>query len=179
MAPVRSSSFGAVAQVWGLAGVFALLGNAVFRLAPRALEALSSPLSGLQWCLLVGFAGFMAYAEGYRGFQRQFSPRVVVRSRWLRDNPRPLLVLLAPACCMGLVYASRKRLVVSWTILTMVVGLIVGVRLLAQPWRGIVDCGVIVGLSWGLVAIVGWLLAAARGTPLPVPVDLPEPVAAA
>lgn len=178
MTSVRSSSLGAVAQLWGLSGVFALIGSAVLRLTPKALEAMTSPLSLLQWVLLIGFVGFMAYAEGYRGFQRQFSPRVVVRSRWLRDNPRPLLVILAPAFCMGLIHANRKRLVVSWTILCMVVCLIVSVRLLAQPWRGIVDCGVVVGLSWGLAAIVGWLVAAARGRTLPVPVDLPEPASA-
>lgn len=171
----RPSPLGRAAQVWGLLGVFALIGNAVVRLAPIAVEGVSSTLTPIQWVVLIGFTGFMAYAEGYRGFQRQFSPRVVVRSRWLRDNPRPLLVLLAPAFCMGLIHANRKRLIVSWSILSMVVLLIIGVRTLSQPWRGIIDFGVVVGLSWGLTAIFGWLVAAGRGATLPVAVDLPEP----
>lgn len=172
-APPRTA-LGTVGQVWGVVGVLALLGSAVYRLTPYAVEAVTSPLTPVQWGVLVVYVAFMAHAEGYKGFQRQFSPRVVARARWLRDHPTPLRVALAPAFCMGLFHATRKRLIVSWVISLMVVGLVILVKLLDQPWRGIVDAGVVVGLTWGIVALLAWLVAGARGRALPVPPDVPE-----
>jgi hypothetical protein len=55
---------------------------------------------------------------------------------------------------MGYFYATRKRMIVSWAVTSGIVLLILAVRLLPQPWRGIVDLGVVAGLTWGLVAIV-------------------------
>ena len=55
----------------------------------------------------------------------------------------------------------------------MVVVLIIGVRMLEQPWRGIVDAGVVVGLTWGLLAILGWGIGAAMGRDLGIPPDVP------
>ena len=54
-----------------------------------------------------------------------------------------------------------------------IVGLIVLIRKLDQPWRGIVDAGVVVGLGWGLVAT---LWAGGRdlcGRPIAIDLDLP------
>lgn len=164
---------GTLAALWGVLGVAWLLGSAVLRLAPKAAAALEAPLSPLQWAFGIGFGLFMAYAEGYRGFQRAFSPRVVARARWLRRHPRPLPALLAPLFCMGLFHATPKRLRVSWGITLMVVGLIAGVRHLPAPWRGLVDAGVVVGLSWGTAAILGWGLVALTGGALPVAPDVP------
>lgn len=172
--PPSRSPLGLLAQVWGVVGVVGLLGSAVVRLTPYAVEALQSPLTGLQWAALVAYVAFMAHAEGYKGFQKQFSPRVVVRARWLRDHATPLQALLAPAFCMGLFHATRKRLIVSWAITLMVVVLVVLVKLLDQPWRGIVDAGVVVGLGWGLIAMAAWQVAQWRGRTLPVPPDVPE-----
>lgn len=171
----RGGIVGTLGAVWGVAGVVWLLGHAVVRLVPRAWEALSSPLTPVQWAGLVLVVLFMAYTEGYKGFQKAFSPRVVARAVWLRDHPRAWLVLLAPVFCMGMVHATRKRLAVSWGITLMVVLLILGVRQLPHPWRGIVDAGVVVGLSWGVLAILGWAVPALRGRALPVPPDVPEP----
>ena len=36
----------------------------------------------------------------------------------------------------------------------MLIALVVVVRDFDQPWRGIVDGGVVVGLTWGLVALL-------------------------
>lgn len=167
------SLHGHLAAAWGCAGVVALLLSAIGRLAPIAAEALAGPLDAVHWVFLVGWVVFMGYGEGYRGFQKAFSPRVIARAVWLRDNPTVLRTLLAPALCMGLVHATRKRLIVSWAISLMVVALIVGVKHLPAPWRGLVDVGVVVGLSWGLIAILGWGIAHLRGVPLPTPPDVP------
>ncbi len=143
---------GAFGALWGFSGVVALLGCAIWRLAPRALEAFQSPLTGWQWTFLVGFAIFMLVAEGYRGFQKKFSPRTAARVKHLRDHPRPLHVLLAPAFCMGYFHAKRKTQVVAICLTLGIVLLVVLVRLLPSPWRGIVDFGVVLGLSYGIAS---------------------------
>ena len=73
------SPLGTLASVWGIAGVVVLLSTAVIRLWPIAMEALQAPLTIIQRVFLVGWVIFMAYTEGYRGFQKAFSPRVVSR----------------------------------------------------------------------------------------------------
>jgi hypothetical protein len=75
---------------------------------------------------------------------------------------------------MGLFHATRKRLVVSWSVLSGVVVLVVAVRMLEQPWRGIVDAGVVVGLAWGLLALACNTVRAVRGLPVPGSADLPD-----
>ena len=172
--PPQPGAIGNIAAVWGIVGVCMLLLSALLRLAPVAWDALTGPLTGGQWAFTVGFAVFMAYGEGYRGFQKAFSPRVIARARWLRHRPSPARVLLAPMFCMGLFHATAKRMKVSWSITSMVVLLIVSVGQLPAPWRGLVDAGVVLGLTWGLLAILGWGVWTLRGGPLPVPPDVPD-----
>jgi len=151
-----------------------LLGSAIWRLAPIAWEALTGPLTPLQMMFGVLWVAFMAYSEGYRGFQKAFSPRVVVRAIWLKDHPRPWLVALAPLFCMGMVHATRKRLIVSWVLFTVIVGFVVAVKLAPAPWRGLIDTGVVVGLSWGIASIAAVLFQASRGRVPVTPSDVPE-----
>ena len=40
------------------------------------------------------------------------------------------------------------------------VAIVVFVRMLAQPWRGIIDAGVVLGLAWGVVSIVYYVVRA-------------------
>ncbi|MBO85226.1 MAG: hypothetical protein CL927_07695 [Deltaproteobacteria bacterium] len=173
MPPNNTKLMGTLAAAWGVLGVLVLLGSAIFRLSPIAWSALSGPLQPVQYAFVVGWVLFMAYGEGYRGFQRAFSPRVVARAAWLRHHPTPMRLLLAPAFCMGFFHATRKRLLVSWIITVGVVVLIVGVKFIPDPWRGLVDAGVVVGLSWGLLAIVAWGLGHLVGRPLPTAPDVP------
>jgi hypothetical protein len=83
------------------------------------------------------------------------------------------LAALAPLFCMGLVHATRRRLAISWGILVGLIALVIAVQRLDQPWRGIVDAGVVVGLSWGLVATLFYFAAALAGRGPDVPLDLP------
>jgi len=138
--------------VWAIMGVSALLLNAIVRLAGRGWEALQMDLSAVQWVVLVVFALFMMVAEGYRGFQKKFSPRTAARVRYIRENPTGLRVLLAPFFAMGFFDANRKTFLVAWILTIMIIVLIIAVSFLAQPWRGIVDVGVVLGLSWGLIS---------------------------
>jgi hypothetical protein len=165
---------GGAAAVWGLSGTILLLAQAVWRMLPVVAEAFTHHRLGVaHWAGAVAGVAFMGFYEGYKGFQRGFSPRVVVRALHLARNPRPLHVLLAPLFCMGLLHASRRRLVASWAILCLVVAAVAAVRGVPQPARGIVDLGVVVGLAWGLVALLAYALRAAAGLPPRVPADLP------
>ncbi len=145
---------GILVSLWGLAGVVLLLASAVYRLTPLALEALSSSMLWYHWTFLAFILFFMAYAEGYRAFQLGFSPRVAARARYLRRHRNVLHAFLAPLFCMGYFHAPKRRRVTSISVTAGIIVLIILVRLLPQPWRGIVDAGVVVGLAWGLVSLL-------------------------
>jgi hypothetical protein len=149
--------WGWVGALWGGLGVSALLGFAIYRLAPVAWTALGMDLTGLQWGILVVWVLGMGVGEGYRGFQRAFSPRVAARCRHLRDHPTPLRVLTAPIFAMAFYGAPRRRRVAAFALSAGIVVLVLLVRRLEQPWRGIVDAGVVLGLAWGLVSLmIAW-----------------------
>lgn len=166
---------GRVVFFWGVGGVLAILFNAIFRLWPVVKEALAMDLTALQWAGLILSVAFLGYAEGYKAFQRGFSPRVVARALALGRRPQLLRAVLAPIFCMQLFGAVRRRLIVSWCVTLGVFGLILWVRSLPQPWRGIVDAGVVVALSWGSGAILWFSWWALSGRPLSVSDDIPGP----
>jgi hypothetical protein len=151
---------GVFGAIWGLAGVIVLLGSAVYRLSPIGIDAFSYELLWYHWASLLLFVVFMAYAEGYRGFQQRFSPRVAARARYLMNHPAPLHALLGPLFCMGFFHATRRRKITSFSVTAGIVMLVIMVRFLPQPWRGIVDLGVVVGLAWGLVSLVVFMFQA-------------------
>jgi len=163
----------ALAWSWGVGGVLLLCGRAVWALVPKVIQAFEHSLTPLQIGAALGWMGFMAYFEGYRGFQKAFAPRVVARTQYLARNPTALELLLAPMFAMGLIRATKKRLLVSWWLLIGVTFLVLMVRLLPQPWRGLIDAGVVLGLSWGCLAIVAWCVATWRGIENPISRDLP------
>ncbi len=142
-----------------------ILGSALSRLTPRVFEALDLGLGPVHWVFGIVWIAFMAYSEGYRGFQLRASPTVVARAFHLADNPRPLHMLLAPLFCMGYFHGSRRRLLTSWGVSTAIVGLVLIVHRIPQPWRGLVDAGVVVGLTWGVIAMLIFAVLAQRGAP--------------
>lgn len=154
---------GTLATAWGIGGVLLLLAQALYRLVPRALEALAMELSAPQWIVLAVWLAFMGYAEGWRGFHQRFSPKVVERAFTLREAPTPLRGLLAPAYAMALFGAPRRAMIVSWSLLVGIVALVILVRFVPQPWRGIVDAGVVLGLTIGSVSIAFHTARALRG----------------
>ena len=145
---------GWIGAIWGLAGVLALLGCAIYRLTPRALEAIRADLSSLQWGILIVWVVFMLVAEGYRGFQKKFSPRTAARIRHLRDHPLPLHVALAPLFCMGYFHALRKTRIIAFALTFGILLLVISVHYVPKPWRGIIDAGVVLGLSYGVISLI-------------------------
>jgi hypothetical protein len=139
----------------------------VYRLAPVALQALDSDLFWYHWLVFSVNLGLMAFYEGYRGFQQNFSPRLVARARYLRHHPTPLRILLAPMFCMAYFDAPKPRIVRVWILTVVIAVLIIIFRLLPQPWRGILDAGVVVGLSWGIVATLFLCIQSLRNSHFP------------
>ena len=149
-------SLGSLAALWGVGGALAILGYAVSKMVWHTSEAFSGDyqLNIWHYLLLVVWTFFMAYSEGYKGFQKGYSPRVASRAVYLRDKSTWLRFALAPFFCLGFFHAPRKRKI---TVVVLVIGislLVYFFRMIAQPWRGVLDLGVIVGLSWGIIATV-------------------------
>lgn len=159
---------------WGIGGVLLLLIFAVYRLTPMVLALEILTLTLLHWAALVFSIGYMIYAEGYKGFHLAFAPRVVLRANYLRENPRTDLVLLAPLFCMGYIHATRRRRLLSIGLTLMIIGFIIVARILPQPWRGILDAGVVSGLTVGIGSII-YFIFREQMTPgsIHVPLEVP------
>jgi hypothetical protein len=170
----KNTVLSTIGALWGLSGVLALLGSATYRLAPRAVDAFSYPFSLLHWSALMIIVLGMAYAEGYKGFQQAFSPRTAARARYLRNHPRPLHLVLAPLFCMGYFHATRRRQITSLSITFGIIGLIVLVHFIVQPWRGIIDAGVVVGLLWGILSLLYYSVMALFAREFPFSPEVPD-----
>lgn len=152
-----------------------ILAQAIYRLAPLAWQPIDEgQLAYYHWVLYGLSIFFNGYSEGYKAFQLQVAPRIMARASHLAANPRPLHVALAPLYCMALFHASRKRLIISWSVYVGIVTIVIVVRQLSQPWRGIVDAGVVVGLSWGVLAILVAFVDLVRGGELESSPELPS-----
>jgi hypothetical protein len=134
--------------------VVLLLASAVYRLSVTALGAFASSWRWYHMIFFLFVIAFMAYAEGYRAFQQRFSPRVAARAKYLVGHPKIFRVLFAPIFCMGFFHATKKRRITSISVTAGIIVLVLLVRAVPQPWRGIVDLGVVVGLTWGIVSII-------------------------
>lgn len=170
---------GFVGALWGIAGITALLGWAVVRLTPYVLEALQQDLQWYHWALLLLNVLFMSYTEGYKGFQLGAAPRVAARVRYLYQNPTWLHVIFSPLFCSSYFHTTRRRLIARYLLTTMIVFLIVIVSHFHQPWRGIVGAGVLIGLAWGLAAILYYSIKALWVDEFDCSPELPEPVSGA
>ena len=78
---------------------------------------------------------------------------------------------------MGMLHATRKRKIVSFSVTLGVAAIVAGVKRLPYPWRNIIDAGVVAGLSWGSLSILilyvnSWLTG---NPPSHVDAALPEP----
>lgn len=152
-----------LAPVWGVAGVALLLGFAVYRLLPFVVELSTYQLQS--WHVAVGFIWcvFMLYSEGYKAFYQQFAPRVVARASVLPKHATLLRVILAPLFCIGYFGAPKHRVLIAYGLAAGIIALIVLVHFVAQPWRGIIDSGVVLGLVAGILSLVWWSFQQLRG----------------
>ena len=153
---------GILSWYWGLGGIVALLVASVARLGAVSVDSIGYDWSVWHWLVLIVHTLFMAYAEGYRGFQLSFAPRVVARAWHLRQNPTLVCALLAPLFCMGYFKTTRRRLISAYVLTLSIVMLIILFQSLGQPLRGLLDVGVVVGLGWGTASMLSFALKALR-----------------
>lgn len=150
--------FGTVGTLWGVAGAITLLSFALTRMTAHTAEAFRHELGIWHYVVMVLWTGFMAYSEGYKGFQKGYSPRVAARALYLRDKCTWLRLVLAPLFCMGFFHATRKRKITVVVLLGVITAIVILFRYIPQPWRGVLDLGVVVGLSWGIIATLVYLI---------------------
>lgn len=156
--------WGLAAAAWGAAGFAGLLVFAIARLLGVVAAGAAERWDWTHWTVCAVNAVFMAWSEGYRGFQLRFSPRTAARVKWLANNPTLARGLLAPLFAMAYFGAPRGRVAATWVLTAAIVVAIVAVHSLPQPWRAALDVGVVIGLGWGL-ATFGWWLRRVFGTP--------------
>ncbi len=166
--------FGNIAAIWGFAGVCLFLGSAIVRLGQIGLQINIVDLEVKHWLVMVIWISFMAYYEGYKGFQKGFSPRVAARLRYLKDNANYKRLMLAPLFCLGYFDAERRRIIFVCC-LTLVIFLIIQlVEYIPMPWRAILDLGVVVGLGWGLTSMIIFTIQAFIKPDFDFPAGVPD-----
>ena len=166
---------GLLGAFWGVGGFAAVLVVTIYRLTPGAIDTFSNDLQWYHWSALIVSALLMAYLEGYRGFQRGLAPRIAARAKYVAQHPNMLRVVLSPLFCVGYFQATRRRKISAYALTVAIGGLIVLVRLLGDPWRGIVDIGVVVGLSWGLLSLLAMSARAFGSDGFAHPPEVPSP----
>lgn len=144
---------GYLAVAWAYVGFFGLIGTAIVRIWGYVQPLRTYDWRPFEWMVLAVTLLGMLYAEGWKGFYLKLAPRFAARARFLRSNPTILRVLLAPFFCVGYFYAPRKRKIASYALTFGIILLVILVRKLDQPWRGIIDAGVVVGLGFGLASM--------------------------
>lgn len=150
----RGTLTGVLGAAWGIGGIAALLLYAVVQLTGYVSAAVADGLAPAEWLLLAANVTLMVWAEGVRGFQQRFAPRVAARALALRERPEPVTVLLAPLYCVGYFRATPGLRRLAWVGTGLIVAAVLAVQQVGQPWRGILDAGVVAGLTWGTLAVL-------------------------
>lgn len=151
---MTSKPAGMATSAWALVGVSALFASAAYRLGERGLDVIRNGLGGWEWAALAGLTVVFVYGEGVLALDRKWVPGLMRRIRELRRERSLVLRLLAPLYGLSLIGAPRRKLVLSWLGTAAIVGAILLVRALPEPWRGIVDFAVAAALALGLVSIL-------------------------
>jgi len=167
-------SFGLVVLwLWGIGFDLFILGGACIGLVPRALEALRHPLTWGQKCAYAASVLLIGVIEGYFAFHRSFAPMLAARVYHLMRYPHPsaltnaALCAVLPAYSFALFYAPLRRVIISWAVVVSVTAIVIIVHHLPQPWRGIIDGGVVAGLGFGTFSTAIFAVRVAWEFPLP------------
>ncbi|HSM05844.1 MAG TPA: hypothetical protein VK858_14600 [Longimicrobiales bacterium] len=145
---------GRLAAGWAITGVGALFLFAIVRLGARGISVVASGLGPSQWAVFGLLLLLFVVFEGRAALQARWVPMLVRRARDLRGSAAPSHRLLAPLYGMSLVGASPRRLVRAWLGTLAVIVAILLVRVLPDPWRGLIDLSVAAALAWGLGALL-------------------------
>lgn len=149
-----------LAMAWGALGCSCYLSYGMKKVMPIVMNGLQMMDTGFHWSLLFMTLLFFAYFEGYKGFQKGFSPRVVTRAWVVAERSSNTTALpfwhkvMAPWFCIGYFHGTRKRVITSWCVTAGIFLIVIGVKKMPNPYRAIVDAGVMLGLSWGAISII-------------------------
>ncbi len=145
---------GRLAALWAIAGVAALFLFAIVRLGERGISVVASGLGPNQWIIFGLLLLVFVVVEGRAALQGRWVPMLVRRAGELRRSTARGHRILAPLYGMSLVGAPPRRLARAWLGTLAVVAAILLVRVLPDPWRGLIDLSVAAALAWGLGAIL-------------------------
>ncbi len=115
----------------------------------------------------------MLLSMGYMGLYKNFSPRVASRAKYLSQNPDLRNVIFAPLFCMALFHTNRNRQLLSAGFLLVMTLMVIVIKFIDQPWRGIIDFGVILSLVFGLISLLVFTAQAFQNK-LNYPLELPK-----
>jgi len=79
---------------------------------------------------------------------------VAARARYLYDHGDTVSMFFAPLFCAGYFRIVRSRQIAIFALTIGITVLVNAVRQMPQPYRGIADAGVVVGLTYGLVVVL-------------------------
>lgn len=141
---------------WAVLANAAMFAHVAFGLAARTVHVAQEGLTTGQWSLMLGLMLLVGYLEGYRVLHHRVAPAIVARAHQAsrRDGASVLDVVSAPFQALGLVRAPTRTLVRAWLCVVLHAPVIVGLRALAEPWRGIIDGAV----ATSLLFVVGSML---------------------
>ncbi len=168
-----------IGVIWGVGGLAGVLVYAAISLGRYTVDAIAGGLDTPEWLALIANVVFMAWAEGYRGFQRRFSPRVAARALDLYQHPTTARLWLAPFFCTGYFGATGRLRRTVWIGTGLIVLAVLAFSRLPQPWRGILDAGVLAGLVWGTVSLLALALVTFRRQRALIPAEVPARVPSA
>ena len=95
------------------------------------------------------------------------------RARHIRNHPNLVRIVLAPLFCMGYFETTRRRLVSVYLLTIGIVVLVIMFHQLSQPWRGVLDAGVVFGLAWGVISLLWCSFTALGKADYPYSPELP------
>ena len=101
--------FGLIGFIWGFVGVSLILLHGITCVYPYVVTLDFSKMFWYHYLSLIISIIFLGYAEGYKGFQLSFSPRVAQRLKLVFKNPSFVNVVLSPLFCMGFFGISKRE----------------------------------------------------------------------
>ncbi|PCJ90121.1 MAG: hypothetical protein COA46_12245 [Porticoccaceae bacterium] len=139
---------------WGVFGVATFLLSAIYRIWPGVENIFYAQNDPAAYFLLAVLTPLMLYLEGYRGFYKSFTPRVVSRAKLLGHESPLHQKIMAPLFCMGFICSSLQRKFSLYMIILGIYGLVIWVKSLSQPWRWVIDLSVSIALFFGVLTIM-------------------------
>jgi len=145
---------GIAAGVWGILGFSVLVGNALRGMSAEIEYILATPLTAWQTVGFVLIVLVFGLAKGYFIFRQRFCRSYASRiGELIRPPVKLLYAVLAPLYCLNMIGAERRQLVRGYALVAGIILMIISVKFVPFPWRGMILTGVAVALTWAALEI--------------------------